>query len=178
MRVVRLTPAGCVASPIAPEHRHGRVRQDRCGAAARGVHHHSRRRASPVESGVKVSRHRHFDCASGVGGPRPRRAPVRYSSDPSPPGPGRRQHRANIPVRMSPDASGSPSARAAPAPELLERLTKTQQTFLGVRPVDNNPYANVCTVDCKLVLVVAVRPARRSQLPRPPSGIGTGGARR
>jgi hypothetical protein len=37
-----------------------------------------------------------------------------------------------------------------PAHELLQRLIVTQQTIRNHRHVDNNPYADVCTIDCNL----------------------------
>jgi hypothetical protein len=53
-----------------------------------------------------------------------------------------------------------------PSPKLLKRLSETQRTGAGVRHVDNNPYADVCTIDCKLAMVVAalrgVGPGSRS----------------
>jgi hypothetical protein len=52
-------------------------------------------------------------------------------------------------------------------PELLERPTTTHRMDCDVRHVDNTPYADVCTVDGKIAMVVAARPARRSQLPPP-----------
>jgi transcriptional regulator GlxA family with amidase domain len=39
-----------------------------------------------------------------------------------------------------------------PAPELLERPKRTQQTVRDVRHVHNNPYTDVCTIDCNMFL--------------------------
>jgi hypothetical protein len=41
--------------------------------------------------------------------------------------------------------------------ELLECLGKTPQDDPDPAPVDNTPYADVCTIDCKLAMVVYVR---------------------
>jgi hypothetical protein len=40
-------------------------------------------------------------------------------------------------------------------PELLEQLSKTQWTVRDIQHADNTPYADVCTIDCKLAMVVA-----------------------
>jgi hypothetical protein len=50
-----------------------------------------------------------------------------------------------------------PPCKRHPAPELLEHPTKTRRTVRDIPHVDNYPYADVCTIDCKLAMVVAAR---------------------
>jgi hypothetical protein len=61
-----------------------------------------------------------------------------------------------------PQSTGTGRAvRAEPAPDLLEGLTKTRQTICGGHRADNYHLADVCTIDCKLAMVVATRCAVR-----------------
>jgi hypothetical protein len=55
----------------------------------------------------------------------------------------------------SPHTSSLPHRADSPSPDLLERLTTTQWTVRDIRHLDNTPYADVCTSDCNLAMVVA-----------------------
>lgn len=54
-------------------------------------------------------------------------------------------------------------------PELLEQLSKTQWTVRDIQHADNTSYADVCTIDCKLAMVVACN-VRRLGSSHDPSG--------